>query len=66
MIDYQARVIDEKDQLDSKITLLINSTDGEVFLSLHDKDKALMRNQLSAMRLYSAALSGRISRFCKE
>ncbi len=63
MQPHQQRVVDEKAELDDKITKLKAFTEGGVFQSLDKLDKDLLESQLVVMVPYSAILSQRIGRF---
>jgi len=61
---YQQRVVEEKKELDEKISKLIVFIDhSSSYLTMDDQDKELLGKQLDAMRDYSKILGDRISRF---
>lgn len=63
MQPHQQRVVDEKAELDDKITKLTAFTSGDIFKSLEHRDQELLVQQLGYMRNYSETLSLRIERF---
>ncbi|MEQ4907360.1 crAss001_48 related protein [Proteus vulgaris] len=63
MQPHQQRVVDEKSELDDKITKLAAFTGGDIFKSLEHLDQELLSQQLVHMRNYSETLSLRIERF---
>ena len=60
---HQQRVVDEKIDLDTKLTALHVFMDTPLFRSLPEAEKARMRRQANAMRDYSRALGERIEAF---
>jgi hypothetical protein len=63
MQPHQQRVVDEKQELDDKITKLMAFIGGDIFKSLERRDQELLSQQLGHMRSYSETLSLRIERF---
>lgn len=63
MQPYQQRVVDEKAELDTKITALNNFIPTQNFTSLDSDNKTLLVTQLNTMREYSNILADRISLF---
>ncbi|HDU8496885.1 TPA: hypothetical protein RG419_003582 [Morganella morganii] len=63
MQPHQQRVVDEKAELDDKISKLTVFTGGDIFKSIHQEDQDLLIDQLSLMAKYSQVLQKRISRF---
>ena len=63
MEDFKVRVLEEKRQLDEKVSALSAFTQTAVFFSLNNQDQILLVEQLNAMEAYSLALSKRIERF---
>jgi hypothetical protein len=63
---YQERVIDEKEELDSKIDALRLFFNTDTFQSLQDRDKYLLVRQSGVMATYSSILGDRIARFIQE
>lgn len=67
MKPHEQRVVDEKAELDAKITALfafINT--NPLFKQLNDIDRSLLLNQRGAMHSYSEILARRIARFPKD
>ena len=60
MEDYQKRVIEEKAELDEKISKLTNFLNGQ---ALANSQAKLMNRQLVLMELYSQVLADRIVTF---
>lgn len=60
---HQVRVIEEKKELEEKITKLDAFIAGEKFDALEEVERIDLRDQRSAMADYSAVLGNRISRF---
>jgi hypothetical protein len=60
---YQRRVVDEKAELDEKISLLGNFTLTTTFLGLHSGEQKRLQDQRAAMGLYSGILGERIAAF---
>ncbi len=63
MQPWQSRVIDEKSELDGRISRLRDYLEGEMFRSLDPLDQDLMRRQLGYMEAYSLTLRQRIKNF---
>ncbi len=60
---HQQRVVDEKKELDEKISKLETFTQGELFSTLDKDDQTLLSQQLDVMNSYSEILGKRIERF---
>ena len=60
---YQQRVVDEKTELDAKLSRLDDFLRSEKFESLTERQKSLMHSQQNHMRLYSDVLGMRIADF---
>ena len=65
MLLYQQRVVNEKNDLDAKISKLVQFTKGNVFAGLKREDSELLLLQLEHMKAYSDVLDRRIDRFVK-
>jgi hypothetical protein len=64
MEPYQARVIDEKNQLDDKISKLGEFIDNnDQFIDLDEVDQVLLERQREVMEEYSDILGARIANF---
>jgi hypothetical protein len=64
---YQKRVVEEKTDLDDKITKLANFINtSEDFLELPDVEQARLSEQLTIMTRYSDILSERIKYFIQQ
>lgn len=63
MLDYQKRMLDEKEALDMKISSLGTFTKSDMFDSITIKERRLMLNQLAMMSQYSSILTERITAF---
>lgn len=63
MAPHQQRVVDEKNELDGKITKLSDFSNGDIFKTLADDEKERLTRQFSIMRDYSAVLGERIAAF---
>ena len=63
MEDWQERVVQEKKELDEKITKLKAMICSDKFEALADTDQRLLVMQLSAMKQYASVLKARIERF---
>lgn len=65
MEDFQQKVIDEKTELDSKITKLryFVMIDNDTFKELPKREQRLLKDQLNAMNYYSSILKERIKGF---
>lgn len=66
MEDYQKRVVDEKSELDKKITLLKEFIYSKQYRELPNDEQLRLVNQLSTMIEYSRILNDRIRYFPKE
>ena len=60
---YQQRVIDEKTELDNKLTKLVGFFDTGIFKGLPEDEQRRLREQSEHMTNYSAVLGARISAF---
>lgn len=60
---FQNRVIEEKDELDSKREKLGVFIDSEAFKALESGEQARLRRQFNIMADYSGILSERIANF---
>lgn len=65
MKDFQKRVIEEKEELDSKIKKLQNfiEEDGDIWNSLNLYEQSDLVDQLEYMKGYTEILQQRINRF---
>lgn len=63
MQPHQQRVVDEKAELDDKITKLAAFINGDICKTLEHRNQELLSKQLGYMRNYSETLSLRIERF---
>lgn len=63
MQDFQQRVVDEREDLDLKLSKLVSFIPSAAFRSLHHSDQELLRAQASIMLEYSGILTHRIARF---
>ncbi|WP_442959307.1 crAss001_48 related protein [Providencia sp. PROV036] len=63
MQPHQQRVVDEKTELDDKITKLAAFIGSDTYKTLEHEDQALLSGQLNHMCSYSETLSLRIERF---
>lgn len=61
--DWQRRVTDEKEALDTKIKALQAFTCAAAFSDLAKEDQRLLLQQSGLMQLYSSCLAQRIARF---
>ncbi len=61
--DWQTRIIDEKRELDERMTKLDAFIQSEPFQSLPQRDQYLLQEQYEAMDRYSDILKQRIARF---
>lgn len=61
--DWQVRVIDEKNELDARISKLTSFALTEAFLTLSRADQELLTEQRQHMLGYSTVLGVRIARF---
>jgi len=62
-IDWQLRVIEERDQLNSKLAKLKMFIDTEAFLDVHPTQAGMLLSQRDAMNHYSSILDDRIAAF---
>jgi len=60
---HQKRVIDEKTELDDKLTKLIGFFDTGIFKGLSEDEQRRLHEQSDHMTNYSAVLGARISAF---
>lgn len=60
---YQDRVVNEKQELDTKIQALSDFMSGDATRNLHIDELSLLAAQLYVMREYSSILGNRILRF---
>jgi hypothetical protein len=63
MLEYQIRVIEEKDELDNKRAKLDVFIEGDIFPKLDTKDQKLLVKQAVIMTEYAKVLDKRIQRF---
>lgn len=63
MTDYQQRVIDEKRELDLKLSKLVDFLSSKIFKDLPKEDKKLLKSQTAEMKKYSEILDKRIALF---
>ena len=63
MQDFQARVMDEKEQLDAKLDKLESFLGTDTFNALSTEEKHLIRKQADLMDCYSLVLGKRIELF---
>lgn len=63
MKPHEERVVQEKKDLDEKLTKLQTFVDGPVFSQIAPQDRDLLLRQRSHMRKYSEVLGLRIARF---
>lgn len=61
MSDFKSRLIDEKQQLDEKITKLSNFQSSESFQTIPVQQQTLLNIQVLAMATYSQVLTERIA-----
>ena len=66
MKPHQQRVIDEKTELDDKISRLSPFLEGETFKTLSEAEQVRLKIQLSIMKVYSNILEERIEHFPQE
>jgi hypothetical protein len=62
-LPHQQRVIDEKNELDSKLTALKSFFDNPIFKTLDQQNQDLLSSQETAMEEYSQILAERIALF---
>lgn len=60
---HEVRVVDEKKELDDKLTKLLEFRGGKVHDALSPEDRALLAKQFHVMTAYSLVLGKRILRF---
>jgi hypothetical protein len=60
---FQVRVIEERKDLDDKLTKLNTFIVGDKFMDLPDEERLRLRRQASAMEEYSKILGDRIAAF---
>ena len=60
MLPHQQRVVDEKSELDEKISKLDPFLNTQIFKELHEAEKVRLRLQLHYMIAYSKILGERI------
>lgn len=60
---HELRMVQEKSDLDEKITKLVNFLPTELFINLDKLDRQLLTAQLAMMESYSKILGQRIDRF---
>ena len=63
MQEFQQRVVDEKTELDLKISKLESFLDTELFRSLDRDEQVRMTQQYVVMKRYSEILQSRINHF---
>lgn len=63
MQDFQQRVVDEKTDLDGKVTRLSDFFGGSVFQSLPKEEHVRLEEQITVMQRYSYILGERIKAF---
>lgn len=63
MLPYQQRVVEEKQELDTRIEKLMAFMTTNVFDGLDNGEKSRLRIQLAAMQTYGTALGERIAHF---
>jgi len=63
MEQYQQRVVDEKNELDTRRGRLLLFFNSDLFRSLDQAEKDRLRTQYSVMGVYSDILNQRISAF---
>ncbi len=63
MQEYQQRVVDEKNELDTKIVALTAFVFSGKILTVGDQEVNILHAQLSVMASYSRLLADRISYF---
>jgi hypothetical protein len=62
-LPHQQRVIDEKSELDEKLSKLTTFTEGETFTTIPSDEQARLLRQLTIMEDYSGVLGERIAAF---
>ena len=63
MQPHQQRVVDEKKELDDKLTKLMLFLTGKVYLSLAPEEQKRLQDQSKMMAQYSSILGARIAAF---
>lgn len=63
LLPHQQRVVDEKQELDTKITALSVFLDGVVFSTIPSDEQDRLVSQVHVMKAYSAILASRIKNF---
>lgn len=63
MLEYQQRVVIEREEIDTKLEKLLQFLNSETFNSLNEKDQELLKRQAIIMGDYSSVLAERISLF---
>jgi hypothetical protein len=63
MLDYQGRVVKERDQLSEKIDKLRTFTNSAVYVTLPYKERGRLTRQYLAMATYLDILNERIAAF---
>lgn len=63
LLPHQQRVLEERTELNYKITKLNIFSNTETFNDLHIGDKSLLINQIKTMIMYRNILDKRIERF---
>lgn len=63
MKDHEIRVVNEKAELDDKITKLVAFMMTDTYSSLPPVDQGLLMVQVRSMKMYSECLGDRIDRF---
>jgi hypothetical protein len=66
MTPFQLRVVEEKKNLDDKISKLTVFIAGETYASLDDQEQGRLSSQLEYMKNYSEILGQRIAVFRKD
>lgn len=63
MEPHQKRVLEEKEELDGRITKLSDFSNGSIFPTLPADEQLRLKRQFSIMRDYSSTLGDRINAF---
>jgi len=63
MLPFQQRVIDEKKELDLKLSKLVDFQGNRIFKGLTKEDKKLLKAQATVMKKYSDILEKRIAHY---
>lgn len=66
MLDYQQRVVDEKEELDTRIQKLATFFETETFKNLDVAEMDRLGRQFTHIRGYSEVLTERIAAFSKD